>query len=143
MTSAEIAAALAGPHQAVLSVARPDRGPLAIPMSYVLTDGVFKMVTPPDSRHGLLMQAEGRATMTIHYEEYPEGRAVLQWYVMAEGPVTFTDEDPVPLVRIIMEKDRGEVHGAAWAERSPPGDSRVAVLTPQTLYGRRFTAQLD
>jgi nitroimidazol reductase NimA-like FMN-containing flavoprotein (pyridoxamine 5'-phosphate oxidase superfamily) len=133
---------LAGPHQAVLSVGRLDKGPLAIPMSYRYLDGEFVFVTPPDTLHSRLMVKRGRATMTVQ-EALSDGLTVDQWYVIAEGPVRFTDADPMPHVRFIMAKDRGSEHADVWAERSDPSDSLVAVLTPERISGYEFHQQLD
>ena len=64
MEPERIAELLEGPLQAVLSVSRRDRGPVAVPMSYHFGDGTFWMVTSPESLHGRLMVRRGRATVT-------------------------------------------------------------------------------
>lgn len=134
MSSEEIAELLAGPHQAVLSLSRVERGPIAVPMSYLFRDDGFWMITSPDSQHGRLMSANGRATLTIHHDEVHE-RAVEQWYVTAEGPVAFVDDDPEPLLRAIMAKDRDSVSADEWTAQSLPSATTVAILTPQWLAG--------
>ena len=121
MDKERIALLLAGPHQAVLSVSRVDRGPVAVPISYHFSDGDFFMVTPPDTLHGRLMARAGRATMTVQFEAC-DGRSVHQWYVMAEGPVRFTDLDPSPHVRTILAKDRGETNVEEWTAGQPDPD---------------------
>lgn len=134
MSSEEIKRRLSGPHQSILSVARLNRGPVAVAMSYLFRDGRFWMVTSRDSLHGRLMVKRGRATITVQ-EEILGHREIEQWYVMAEGTVEFTDEDPLPYVRAIMRKDRGPDFVDEWTARSGPHDNPVAVLTPQTLSG--------
>ena len=132
---------LEGPHQGVLSVSRRDKGPVAVPVSYLFTHGRFYMVTSPESVHGRLMRRTGRATMTVQYEAC-NGRSVHQWYVMAEGTIEFDDSEPRPLVRAILAKDRGEANADEWASGDPPADVRVAVLEPQKLSGFEFRDSL-
>lgn len=134
MTRDEIAECLAGSHQAVLSLSRDERGPIAIPMSYLYRDGRFWMITSPETDHGRLMSRNRRASITIHYDVV-SGRRVEQWYVTAEGPVEFTNEDPEPFLRAIMEKDRGPALADEWTAHSLPAATIVAVLNPEKLTG--------
>lgn len=136
MSEAEIVRALGGPHQAILAVGRERLGPLAVPMSFLFVEGTFLMVTPADSLHGRLMHGAPRATLTVHDESYPPGE-VIQWYVMAEGHVRFTEADPAPIVRAIIAKDRPAADAAAWAERSVATATQVAELVPETIVGLR------
>jgi nitroimidazol reductase NimA-like FMN-containing flavoprotein (pyridoxamine 5'-phosphate oxidase superfamily) len=133
---------LSGPHQAVLSVGRPDKGPIAVPMSYLFESDRFFMVTSPSSVHGRAMKRTGRATLTIQYERC-DGPTVYQWYVMAEGRVAFTDADPAPLTRSILAKDRGERYADEWSTGAPPVNVTVAELMPQRLSGYEFNDSLD
>jgi nitroimidazol reductase NimA-like FMN-containing flavoprotein (pyridoxamine 5'-phosphate oxidase superfamily) len=142
MSRAEIEDLLDGSHQAVLSVSRDGRGPVAVPMSYLFVKGQFRIITPRNSLHGRLMQQTGRATLTIHHEEYPH-RGVRQRYVMAEGPIEFTDDDPAPLVRALLAKDRGEALADEWTRRMSAHAATVAVLTPSSLNGYTFAGHLD
>ncbi len=142
LTFEQIGNRLAGRHQAVLSVGRRDKGPLAVPMSYVFSEGRFSMVTSPDSLHGRLMQREGRATLTVQYE-YCDGRSVHQWYVHAEGPVLFTEDDPVLVGRAILSKDRGFDNADEWLAARPPTGGSVAVLIPERLSGYEYRDSLD
>lgn len=141
MDDGRIAEALAGPHQAVLSVGRVGKGPLAVPMSYRFVDGRFVFVTSPDSLHGRLMTKRGRATITVQYERC-EGRSIHQWYVIAEGPVRFTDEDPMPHVRVVMAKDRGPEYVDEWIGPSSPVGVVTAVLEPERLSGWEYRQTL-
>lgn len=103
-------------------------------MSFLFVAGVFKMITTPDSLHGRLMRATGRATLTIHHDELLE-RKLTQWYVMAEGAVAFTDEEPGDLLTSILEKDRGANHLEEWTDQAMVNVGPVAVLTPTRLAG--------
>ncbi len=142
LTLEQIGDRLAGRHQAVLSVGRLDKGPLAVPMSYVFSNGRFSMVTSPDSLHGRLMQRRGRVTLTVQYEDC-DGRSVYQWYVHAEGAVAFTDDDPVVVGRAILAKDRGADNADDWLAARPPSGGAVAVLIPERLSGYEYRDSLD
>lgn len=137
MSQDRMAELLGGPHQAVLSVARLDKGPLAVPMSYHFDGSCFFMVTDPDSLHGRLMERRGRATITIQFE-LCDGPTVYQWYVTAEGPVRFTNDDAVPYVRTILAKDRGDRYVDQWTAQLPPPTVKVAVLTPERIGGYEY-----
>lgn len=141
MTEEEISERLAGPYQGVLSLSREDRGPIAVPMSYVYRDERFWMITSPQSEHGRLMQTRGRATLTIHHDVV-EPRRVEQWYVTAEGSVEFVDDDPAPLLREILAKDRGADRADEWTEQSLPAVMTVAVLVPRRLAGYAGVSRL-
>ncbi|MEA1901905.1 MAG: pyridoxamine 5'-phosphate oxidase family protein [Actinomycetota bacterium] len=142
MPMSEIEERLSDSLQAILSVSRKERGPLAVPMSFLFAAGEFRMITSPDSQHGKLIRKTGRATMTIEAEDYGP-RSVEQWYVMAEGPIRFTDDDPVPLLRAVMEKDRGAEFLEEWVAQSLPNVLQVAILTPETLSGYFGRSELD
>ena len=142
INASRIGKLLDGPHQGVLSVSRRDKGPVAVPMSFLFRDGRFYIVTSPESLHGRLMQRTGRATLTVQFEAC-DGRNVYQWYVMAEGTISFTDAEPGPYVRAILAKDRGEEHADEWASGDPPVDVRLAVLAPEKLSGFEFQDSLD
>ena len=90
ITESRIEELLDGPHQGVLSVSQTNKGPVAVPMSYLFQNGWFYMVTSTESLHGRLMSRTGRATMTVQFEAC-DGRRLHQWYVMAEGPIGVTD----------------------------------------------------
>jgi len=65
ISKGQIRELLAGPHQAVLSVGRQEKGPVAVPMSYTFNGDRFFFVTSPTSLHGRLMGEVGPATLTI------------------------------------------------------------------------------
>ena len=79
MSQSERDQLLAEVHVAVLSVARLDGSPLAIPLWYEYRDGTFLMDTDTETLHARLLRARGRATLTVQ-DEHPPYR-----YVSAEG----------------------------------------------------------
>jgi nitroimidazol reductase NimA-like FMN-containing flavoprotein (pyridoxamine 5'-phosphate oxidase superfamily) len=136
-----IAELLEGPHQAVLSVGREERGPVAVPMSYTYAGDRFFFVTSPNSVHGRLMSKAGRATLTIQFEEIGS-ESVYQWYVMAEGPVVFTDANPAPYVRAMLIKDRGKRNWDRWQATEPDPDARLVELVFGRISGYEFRESL-
>lgn len=96
MSSEEAEAFLTGSSHrgtAILSVSRPGRGPLSVPLSFRYRAGGFEFDTKPSRRHTQAFLAAGRATFLVHYEDYSPGK-VLEQYVMAEGPVAFVGDIP-------------------------------------------------
>jgi len=128
---------------AILSVSRPDQGPIAVPLAYLWEDGRFLLMTPPESGHGKHMKRTGRATVTIHDERFA-GNEVDQWYVMAEGTVEYTERDALPLARRLLTKDRGREYAVQWLEAMRPAleNNWVAVLTPDRISGFTFGRRL-
>lgn len=142
ISKARIGELLEGPHQAVLSVGRREKGPVAVPMSYRYDGDRFFFVTSPTSLHGRLMAKAGRATLTIQFEEVGAD-SVYQWYVMAEGRTLFTDADPAPHIQAILAKDRGSENWERWRASVPnPGDM-VAELAPERISGYEFRESLS
>ena len=142
MTPDRIREVLSGPHQAILGVSREHKGPLSVPMSYLYDADRFFMVTSPGTLHGRLMKKRRRATLTVQYERV-EGRTVHQWYVIAEGPTTFTDLDPSPIIRQILTKDRGEATVDEWFSRMNSEVDQVAVVDPHRISGYESLTSLD
>ena len=114
---------------------------MAVPMSYTYDGDKFFFVTLPTSLHGRVMTKAGRATLTIQYEKVESG-SVHQWYVMAEGPVVFTDADPAPYVRAMLIKDRGEANWDQWRASEPNTNAKVAELAPDRISGYEFGESL-
>ena len=82
MSRAEREAFLAETHVAILSVAEPGRGPLAIPVWYEYEPGRdVRIVTGGKSRKMTLLRAAGRATLCVQDEKPPYR------YVTVEGPI--------------------------------------------------------
>ena len=72
MSRAEREAFLAETHVAILSVAEPGRGPLAIPVWYEYEPGRdVRIVTGGKSRKMTLLRAAGRATLCVQDEKPP------------------------------------------------------------------------
>ena len=111
-------------------------------MSYLFQDGRLYMATSTESLHSRLMTATGCATITVQFEAC-DGRSVHQWYVMAEGPIDFTDLDAGPLVRAILAKDRGEENADEWTSGNSSPEVQVAILHPEKLSGYEFRDSLD
>ncbi len=137
MSASAIEDLLAGPHVAILSVSRTGRGPVAVPVWYEYSDGRFWFITARESLHGRLMLQTGQATLTVHSEDYAESHTVEE-YVMAEGPIAFTEDDIRPVIHRLRRKYYAGARAAEWVNR--PLDpvtlrQRVAVLKPERLSG--------
>jgi hypothetical protein len=141
MDDKRISELLGGPYQAVLSVGRDRKGPVAVPMSYHFSAGSFFIATSPDSLHGRLMIRRGRATLTVQHDSC-DGTTVHQWYVMAEGPVRFSAEDPLPHIMEILLKDRGAARVEEWRAAAPTADIQLAILEPDRIAGYESTERL-
>ena len=83
------------------------------------------------------MERRRRATITIQFERC-DGPTVYQWYVTAEGPVRFTNEDPAPHIRTMLAKDRGDRYVYRWTAAPPAPTVKVAVLTPERIGGYEY-----
>jgi hypothetical protein len=92
MTKAERTAFLAGVHVGVLAVDEPGRGPLSLPIWYLVDGEEIVIAISAGSLKEQLLAAAGRATMTIQSEEPPYK------YVSVEGPVTIGPATHDPLV---------------------------------------------
>jgi hypothetical protein len=90
----------AEPHIAALSVAaRPDRGPLTVPIWYQYRPGGEAWVlTPPRSRKARLIESAGRFSLMVDRLE-PTVR-----YVSVEGPVTRVEPGTDELLRELTER---------------------------------------
>ena len=81
MSVAEREAFLADVHVGVLAVDQPGRGPLALPIWYLVEDGDVIVGMGGQSKKADLLRAAGRATLTVQTEEPPYR------YASVEGPV--------------------------------------------------------
>ena len=116
---------------AVLSVARPGRGPFAIPIWYDYRGGRIYMETNPNSLHGRQMRRAQRATLTVQDERPPYK------YVTVEGPVTFEGVSSESFIRKLARRYLGARAGDAFMLKIYPayaGSSHVAVLTPEAVW---------
>lgn len=114
MSRAECEAFLAATHVAVVSVAEPGRGPLAVPIWYGYASGEeIRFVTGGSSRKARLIRAAGRVTLCVQSETLPYR------YVSVEGPVTIGTPDFERDVRAIARRylgpEMGETYLAATA----------------------------
>ncbi len=112
-------------HVAVLSVERPGRGPLALPVWYAFRDGVIEIGMSGTSLKAELLRAAGRATITAQTETPPYK------YVAVEGPVTV---EPIQRDDVEMaSRYLGPKMGKWYAENNPStAESVVARLTPDS-----------
>lgn len=124
MTNDEREAFLADLHVGILSIAREDKGPLAVPIWYQYDDGDVIISMTSTSVKAILLRRHGRASLTVQTETAP------YQYVMVEGPVTVAKEDHDVLS--MATRYLGAEIGAWYAENNPPGeDSVVARLRPE------------
>lgn len=94
----------------VLSIARLDKGPLALPVWYEYDDGEVIISIDDTSVKAKLLRRAGRASMTVQ-DETPPYR-----YVMVEGPVTVAPEQRDPLA--LPTRYLGPELGAWYAEQN-------------------------
>jgi nitroimidazol reductase NimA-like FMN-containing flavoprotein (pyridoxamine 5'-phosphate oxidase superfamily) len=91
----------------ILSVSRDGRGPLCVPLAFVYSDGTFRFQTKKSRRHAQAFMRAGRATITVHHEDYTRGQ--YERYVAAEGPVRFETPPPTdgsdPFLTAILEPE--------------------------------------
>jgi nitroimidazol reductase NimA-like FMN-containing flavoprotein (pyridoxamine 5'-phosphate oxidase superfamily) len=125
MTKAEREAFLAGVHVGVLAVDEPGRGPCAIPVWYAYEDGVVVVQTDAASLKHRLLEAAGRATLTVQTETAP------YQYASVEGPVTLTHEPGDTLA--LATRYLGPELGRWYAENNahPDADTVVVRLAPE------------
>lgn len=83
MTREEREAFLAGVHVGVISIARPDRAPLTVPVWYDYTPGgEVYFITGSTQRKTQALREAGQFSLCAQLEAYPYG------YVTVEGPVS-------------------------------------------------------
>lgn len=91
----------------ILAVSREGRGPLCVLLAFEYSDGSFRFQTKRSRRHAQAFMATGRATITVHHEDY-DGRQN-ERYVVAEGPVHFETPPPEdgsdPFLTAILEPE--------------------------------------
>jgi len=124
MSTAEREAFLADLHVGILSIAREGKGPLALPIWYLVEDGDVVIGMDGDSVKAKLLRRAGRATMTVQTEAPPYK------YVMVEGPVRIAAEqrDDAEMATRYL----GPELGRWYAETNPSTERSVVVrLTPE------------
>lgn len=91
----------------ILCVSRDGRGPLCVPLAFEYSDGVFRFQTKESRRHAQAFLKAGRATITVHHEDYSKGQ--YERYVVAEGPIRFETPPPTdgsdPFLTAILEPE--------------------------------------
>lgn len=127
MTQEEREAFLGGLHIAILSVAQPGRGPLAVPVWYAYEPGGdIRLTTGRDSLKARLLGESGRATLTVQGERPPYA------YVMAEGPVSIGVPDFETDIRAIAIRYLGEQGAAGYLGKSTDVSGSILVrITPE------------
>jgi len=125
MTTEEREAFLADVHVGILSIARTDRGPLALPIWYQYEDGDVFIGMGGNSLKAKLLRRAGRATMTVQTETPPYK------YVMVEGPVVVLAEQRDDYA--MASRYLGPELGKWYAENNPSTSESVIVrLRPET-----------
>jgi PPOX class probable F420-dependent enzyme len=123
MTQAEREAFLAEVHVGVLAVDEPGRGPLNVPIWYLVDGEEIVIAISPGSVKERLLAAAGRATMTIQTETPPYK------YASIEGPVTIGPATHDPLV--LATRYLGTELGQWYAESRADPDSINVRLRPE------------
>jgi uncharacterized protein len=124
MTESERADFLRGVNVGVLSVGRPERGPLTVPVWFEYRDGRVFFTSGATSRKTALLRQAGRASLCVHNNSLP------YWYVTVEGPVQLTQRGAADLESIAVrylgspEAARDYANGVTW-------DGVLARLSPE------------
>jgi len=119
MTREEREAFLADVHVGVLAVDEPGRGPLALPIWYLVEDGDVVISMAKGSLKARLLEAAGRATMAVQTEAPP------YQYLSVEGSVTIGPSDHDPFV--MASRYLGAELGRWYADENPATDDTVEV----------------
>lgn len=134
MTQAECEAFLAEPHVGVISVARPHRGPLSVPVWYAYTPGgQVDVWTGRDSAKVKLARRAGCFTLCVQTEQQPYK------YVSVEGPVTGIDaidfeRELVPLAARYVGSERAREFLADYGGEEEAADAVMLRMRPQSWY---------
>jgi PPOX class probable F420-dependent enzyme len=124
MTRAEREAFLAEVHVGVLAVEEPGRGPLALPIWYLVDDGDVLLSMDGGSLKARLLEAAGRATLTVQTEAPPYR------YASVEGPVTLgpATHDSLELASRYLGPELGQW----YVDQNPSTEATTTVrLTPE------------
>ena len=125
MTRSEREAFVREVHVAIVAVDEPGRGPLAMPIWYLVDDdGTIVLSMDGASLKARLLRAAGRATITVQTEAPPYR------YVSMEGPAAIgpVSHDPLALASRYL----GEELGQWYVDNNPATDETVTVrITPE------------
>ena len=131
MTVEERDAFLEDVHIGILAIARPGKGPLALPIWYLYEDGVVVIGMGGTSAKAKLLRAAGRATMTVQTEAPPYK------YVSVEGPVQVVHEQHDDFQ--MASRYLGPELGRWYADTNPStSQSVMARLTPENWISCDF-----
>ena len=143
MTREERESFLSDVHVGILSVARSERGPLAVPIWYGYEPGRdLWIVTDRNSRKGRLLDAAGRFSLCVQTEAPPYK------YVSVEGPITTTEpadveRDVRPLARRYLGRELGDRYVEATGGESARAETVRIRMRPEqwltTDYGKEFS----
>ena len=123
MTKSEREAFLADVHVGVLAVDEPGRGPLSLPIWYLVDGEEIVISMAPGSLKARLLEAAGRATMTIQTEDPPYK------YASIEGPVTIVPAAHDPLV--LASRYLGPELGRWYVDNQADADAVNVRLRPE------------
>ncbi len=126
MSKAEREQFLAELHVGVVSMNRPELGPLSAPIWYAYEDGVVWFTTGGGSRKGELMQLGERISLVAQTETAP------YCYVSVEGPIVA--REPAVLERDIRPmaiRYLGEAAGNNYADHSSDEGNVLIKLKPE------------
>jgi nitroimidazol reductase NimA-like FMN-containing flavoprotein (pyridoxamine 5'-phosphate oxidase superfamily) len=131
MTRGEREAFLADVHVGVLAVEQPGRGPLALPIWYLVEDGDVLIGMGGSSKKAELLRAAGRATLTVQTEDPPYK------YASVEGPVAIEVHQRDDLE--MASRYLGPELGRWYADHNPSTTESVVVrLTPEHWLTKDF-----
>lgn len=138
MTKTERESFLAETHVAVVSVAEPGRGPLAVPVWYSYEPGgVVRFVTGGGSRKARLIRTAGRIGLCAQTETPPYK------YVSVEGPVEIGKPDFERDIRQMalryLGEQMGEMYLRTTAEELAREENILMSLTPERWFTADFS----
>ena len=137
MSRAEREAFLAETHVGIVTVAEPDRGPLAVPIWYrYVPGGEVRFATGETSRKTRLLRAAGRATLCVQTETPP------YLYVTVEGPTTFDtvdfERDTREMAHRYLGRELGEAYLAALYGGTNTTSEVLVRLRPERWWTADF-----
>jgi PPOX class probable F420-dependent enzyme len=144
MTRAERERFLADVHVGVISIADPDRAPLAVPIWYgYAPGGEVWIVTERTSRKGRLLERAGRFSLLAQTEAPPYR------YVSVEGPIVgIAPAELERHTRVLAHRYLGRDFGDRYIEATGGAEARsanvVVRMRPErwltTDYSKQFAA---
>jgi len=142
MNREEREAFLAGVHVGVVSIADPERGPLAVPIWYAYEPGgELRIVTERGSRKGRLLEKAQRMSLCAQSEAPPYK------YVSVEGPIVSIESSDVerdvrPLARRYLGEELGDRYVEATGDTREGGENVLVRMRPERWltvdYAKQF-----